>query len=129
MAQQVTVRQRVGGGLCLPHGIWLPGGAAKAWFSGGAAGAAEGATHFCTLIPSLITRSYMGACASHQPNHAGSCLQKTAPYQKFRQSLQKMLVGGSSPCPLKTMLATIMASPCKQSVMALGFAKGFLKPV
>lgn len=40
---------------------------------------------------------YVGACAGHQQNRAGSCVQKIAPYQICRLPLQKMLVGGAAP--------------------------------
>lgn len=92
------------------------------WLSEDAACATEGATCFSTVVPLLITRSYAGPCASYQPNHNGFCVQKIAPSQRSRQSLQKTLSRGEAPIWHQST-----ASPCKQSVMTLGSAKAFLK--
>lgn len=65
-------------GLRWPGSGWLPGRVAEARLFRDAACVTEGATCFSTVIPSPGTRSYAGACASHQPKRAGSCVQKTA---------------------------------------------------
>lgn len=112
-------------GLCGPWQRWLPRGVAEAWLSGDVACAAEGATRFSTRIPSLITRSYAGACASHQPNHAGSCDEKIAPYQRSRQSLQKVLGREEQPLSTDDRVGNNHGKPLQTVCNDTGICKGF----
>lgn len=112
-------------GLRWPGSGWLPGRVAEARLFRDAACATEGATCFSTVIPSPGTRSYAGACASHQPKRAGSCVHKTALYQRPRQHPQKVLVRRSSPCPPMTVLAIINGKPLQMVCNDTGIGKGF----
>lgn len=106
--------------VCAPRGV------AKAQLLGDATRASRGETRFSTLTPSLIVRSYTGAYARNQLKHIDPCVQKIALCQRSGQCLQKEL-GGSSPVHRGLCWQQSAASPCKQPVMTLGSAKGFLK--